>query len=111
MYLRFWESIEPRYTDFGIEVPAITIKELWSRVTWAGIEEVDVMKLDCEGAEYVVINELMELGLMDRIGWIQGEWHCRKQNLPLANTLQQTHTFHIDPNPSHEVGMFVAHRH
>jgi FkbM family methyltransferase len=105
-----WESIEPRYKDFGIEVPAITVEDLWSRVQGTGIEEVDLLKLDCEGAEYVVIPELSALGLMDHIGWIRGEWHCRKQNLLLANILQQTHAFHIDPNPSHEVGMFVAHR-
>jgi hypothetical protein len=105
-----WESIEPRYKDFGIEVPAITVEDLWSRVQGTGIEEVDLLKLDCEGAEYVVIPELSALGLMDRIGWIRGEWHCRKQNLLLANILQQTHAFHIDPNPTHEVGMFVAHR-
>ena len=50
------------------------------------------------------------LGLMDRIGWIRGEWHSRKDNLLLANLLSQTHVFNIDPNYPHSVGMFVAHR-
>jgi hypothetical protein len=47
---------------------------------------------------------------MDRIGWIRGEWHSRKDNLLLANLLGQTHVFNIDPNYPHSVGMFVAHR-
>ena len=47
---------------------------------------------------------------MDRIGWIRGEWHSRKDNLLLANLLSQTHIFNIDPNYPHSVGMFVAHR-
>ena len=47
---------------------------------------------------------------MDRVGWIRGEWHSRKDNHLLAGFLAQTHIFHIDPNPPHSVGMFVAHR-
>jgi hypothetical protein len=105
-----WESIETRHRDFGIEVPAITVEELCSRETEFGIDEIDLKKLDCEGAEYMVVPELSALGLMDRIGWIRGEWHCRKENSLLSAFLQQTHAFHIAPNPTHEVGMFVAHR-
>ena len=44
------------------------------------------------------------------LGEIRGEWHSRKDNLLLANCLVQSHTFNIDPNLPHEVGMFVAHR-
>ena len=69
-----------------------------------------MIKLDCEGAEYLIVSELSALGLMDRIGWIRGEWHSRKDNLLLANLLSQTHVFNIDPNYPHSVGMFVAHR-
>jgi hypothetical protein len=75
-----------------------------------GIDEVDLLKLDCEGAEYLIVSELSALGLLDRIGWIRGEWHSRKDNLLLANCLSQTHAYNIDPNLPHEVGMFVAHR-
>jgi FkbM family methyltransferase len=105
-----WESLEPRYRDFGIEVPSLTVEQFWSQVTDFGIDEVDLIKLDCEGAEYLIIAELSALGLMDRIGWIRGEWHSRKDNLLLANLLSQTHVFNIDPNYPHSVGMFVAHR-
>jgi hypothetical protein len=80
------------------------------RVTDFGLEEVDLIKLDCEGAEYLIVSELSALGLMDRIGWIRGEWHSRKDNLLLANLLGQTHAYNIDLNHPHSVGMFVAHR-
>lgn len=46
---------------------------------------------------------------MDRIGWIRGEWHSRKDNLRLGNLLGQTYVFNINPNLPHLVGMFVAH--
>ncbi len=105
-----WESLDPRYRDFGVEVPSLTVEQFWSRVVDFGIDEVDLMKLDCEGGEYLIISELSALGHMDRVGWIRGEWHSRKDNLLLANFLGQTHAFNIDPNPLHSVGMFVAHR-
>ena len=75
-----------------------------------GIDEVDPLKLDCEGAEYLIVSEFSALGIMDRIGWIRGEWHSRKNNSLLANCLGQTHAYNIDPNLPHEVGMFVGHR-
>jgi FkbM family methyltransferase len=105
-----WESLEPRFREFGIEVPSLTVEQFWTQVTDFGIDEVDLIKLDCEGAEYLIVSELSALGLMDRIGWIRGEWHSRKDNLLLANLLGQTHAFNIDPNHPHSVGMFVAHR-
>jgi len=86
-----WESLEPRYQDFGID-------------------EVDLIKLDCEGAECINLSELSASGQTDRIGWIRREWHSRKDNLLLANLLSQTQVFNIDPNFPHSVGMFVAHR-
>jgi hypothetical protein len=75
-----------------------------------GNDEVELIKLDFEGAEYLIVSELSALALMDRVGWIRGEWHSRKDNLLLANLLSQTHVFKIDPNYPHSMGMFVAHR-
>jgi hypothetical protein len=89
----------------------VAVKQFWTQVTDFGIDEVDLIKLDCEGAEYLIISECSALGLMDRIGWIRGEWHSRKDNLLLANLFGKPHVFSIDPNYPHSVGMFVAHRH
>ena len=53
-----WGSLEPRYRDFGIEVPSLTVEQFWTQVTDFGIDEVDLNKLDCEGAEYLIISAL-----------------------------------------------------
>lgn len=74
------------------------------------IEEVDLLKLDCDGAEYLIVLEFSALGLMDRIGWIRDEWHSRKDNLLLKNCLGPTHPYNVDPNLPHQVEMFVTHR-
>ena len=105
-----WENLQPRHSNFGLQVDALSPKDLWQILADIGINEVDLLKLDCEGAEYLIVSEFSALGIMDRIGWIRGEWHSRKDNLLLANLLSQTHVFNIDPNLPHEVGMFVAHR-
>ena len=73
------------------------------------IDEVELIKLDCEGAKCPIISELSDQVLMDRIGWIRGEWHIRKDNLLLASLLSQTHVFNIEPIYPHVVGMLVAH--
>jgi hypothetical protein len=88
----------------------VAVEPFWTQVTDFGIDVVDLIKLDCEGAEYLIISELSVLGLMNRIGWIRSEWHSRKDNLLLANNFGQTHVFNTDPNYPHSVGMFVAHR-
>ena len=105
-----WESLQPRHSDFGLQVDAITPSDLWQMLADVGIDEVDLLKLDCEGAEYLIVSEFSASGTMDRIGWIRGEWHSRKDNVLLGNCLGQTHAYNIDPNLPHEVGMFVGHR-
>lgn len=105
-----WESLQPRHRDFGIEVPSLTVEQLWEKINEWGISEIDLLKLDCEGAEYLVVPELSALGLMSQVGWIRGEWHSRKDNALLAAFLAQTHAYNIDPNEPHDVGLFIAHR-
>ena len=105
-----WDELQPRHRDFGIEVPAITTEGLWQRIVEFGITEVDLLKLDCEGAEYLILPELSRLGLLQYVGWIRGEWHSRKDNPILASALEITHAFNIDPNQPHDVGLFVGHR-
>jgi predicted Mrr-cat superfamily restriction endonuclease len=46
------------------------------------------------GSMDMIVSELSAQGLMDRIGWIRGEWHSRKDNLLLANLLGHTHVQH-----------------
>lgn len=60
--------------------PAITTEQLWQKLADFGVTEVELLKLDCEGAEYVILHELAGQGRLANVGWIRGEWHCRKQN-------------------------------
>jgi hypothetical protein len=56
-----WESLEPRYRDFGVEVPSVTFEQIWAQAADFGIDEVDLIKLDCEGSEYLIVSELPAL--------------------------------------------------
>ncbi len=105
-----WDELKPRNRHFGIEVPAITTEGFWQQIAEFGITEVDLLKLDCEGAEYLILPELSRLGLLQHIGWIRGEWHSRKDNPILAAALENAHAFNIDANQPHDVGLFVGHR-
>lgn len=40
-------------------------------MTWAGRDWIDVLKLDCEGSEF----SILEHGPMERVGFICGEYH------------------------------------
>ena len=35
----------------------VAVEPFWSQVTDFGIDEVELIKLDCEGAEYLIISE------------------------------------------------------
>jgi FkbM family methyltransferase len=105
-----WHTLEPRAGEFGMQVDAISTEDLWTLLQEEGMQEVDLLKLDCEGAEYAILPELARLGAMKSIGWIRGEWHYRKQNPLLASALVRTHAYNIDLNLPHEVGLFIAHR-
>jgi FkbM family methyltransferase len=56
-----WESLEPRYRDFGVEVPSVTFEQICAQAADFGIDEVDLIKLDCEGSEYLIVSELPAL--------------------------------------------------
>lgn len=105
-----WSDLEPRPDHFGIEVNTITPSQLWKSIQDFKIDVVDLLKLDCEGAEYLFLQELANEGQLANVGWIRGEWHCRAHNITLRRTLQTTHALHVDPNEPHVVGQFVAHR-
>lgn len=108
--VELWNDLDPRYGDFGISVPAITTESLWEKIIEFGVNEIDLMKLDCEGAEYVILESLSENSHLPQVGWIRGEWHSRRHRERLAKALANSHMYHIDPNPPHECGMFIAHR-
>lgn len=105
-----WKELEPRNGNFGSEVNTITPSQLWQTIQDFGIEFVDLLKLDCEGAEYHLLQELSGNGQLANVGWIRGEWHCRLHNKVLEESLGDSHVLHVDPNELYEVGLFLAHR-
>ncbi len=108
--VELWNDLDPRYGDFGVRVPAITTETLWQQLAEFGIDDVHLLKLDCEGGEYTILESLAECGRLPQVGWIRGEWHGRRHKQRLAEALASTHVYNVDPNPPHPCGLFVAHR-
>ena len=108
--VELWDDLDPRYGGFGVRVPAITTEELWQRLVEFCVDDVHLLKLDCEGGEYTILESLAENGRLPQVGWIRGEWHGRRHKARVADALAKTHVYHIDPNPPHQCGLFVAHR-
>ena len=58
---RYWHDLR--------ELPKVTLEDLMERF---GFDQIDVLKLDCEGSEYSILGETPSL---DRIRMILGEYH------------------------------------
>jgi FkbM family methyltransferase len=108
--VELWNDLDPRYGDFGVSVPAMTTDDLWEKLAEFGLAEIELLKLDCEGAEYTILETLSRNGHLAQVGWIRGEWHSCRHRQRLAKALAETHVYHIDPNPPHSCGLFIAHR-
>ncbi len=39
----------------------MTFEQIWAQVADFGIDEVDLIKIDCEGSEYLIVSELPAL--------------------------------------------------
>jgi FkbM family methyltransferase len=87
-------------------VQAMGILELLHR---QGLPEIDLLKLDCEGAEAEILEALAADGYLPRVGWIRGEWHHFATIPRIEAALADTHiyNFHRDEAPW---GAFIAHR-
>jgi FkbM family methyltransferase len=103
------EAVEPFDADVApptVTVDATGIVDLLAKY---GAPVIDLLKLDCEGAEGAILEALDAAGLMKRVGWIRGEWHYF-ENIPrIEAALEKTHTysFHRGHTPW---GAFIAHR-
>lgn len=74
-----------------------------------GVQEIDVLKLDCEGSEAEVLEDLSSAGFLERSKWIRGEWHHVTSIPRITQVLAPTHVASIvqDTCPW---GYFIAHR-
>lgn len=108
--VQIWEKLNPRYSEFGVLVPGITPPMLWGQAEAFGVSEIDLLKLDCEGAEYTIVESFAREGRLPSVGWVRGEWHDASQRNRLGLALARTHVFNIDRNEPHFCGLFIAHR-
>ncbi len=90
-----------------VVVDALDVIELLDR---HGNPEIDLLKLDCEGAEGEILARLAAAGRLHRVGWIRGEWHFPFNPPRIADALAATHVVHLDPGGPHPWGSFIAHR-
>lgn len=89
------------------------------------IEECSILKLDCEGSEYSIIDDLYENDLLKKVRWIRGEYHLSEALTPddlntMLWKISKTHEFTTYPTgviklsfPSGEQnasGIFMAYR-
>ena len=65
----------------GIEVPLLTIRDAVNRLGWS---RINLLKLDCEGAEEQILTS-PDLDLVDEV---VGEYHTRSSFIPIIDKLQ-----------------------
>ncbi len=75
-------------------------------------ETPDLLKLDCEGAEICILEDLSQAGLLPYIRVVWGEYHPGTRE-PVRRLLSATHeiedfTKSASPQPSTDYGMFCA---
>jgi FkbM family methyltransferase len=87
-------------------VNAIDVIDLLAR---HGDPGIDLLKLDCEGAEGEILMRLNVARRMHRIGWIRGEWHHESNLGRIEAALGNTHIYSIERGNT-AWGSFRAHR-
>lgn len=77
------------------------------------VEQVDILKIDCEGAEGEVLEDLREQGWLPRIRWLRGEWHFEESIPRIRAAVERTHVLSLYTPPASARawnGFFLAHR-
>ncbi len=52
----------------------MTTQDPWEKLAEFGVTKVELLKLDCESAEYTILETLSRTGHPAHVGWIRGEW-------------------------------------
>ena len=101
----FGPEANPSRPHQDITVPTVRVSQTLNEAEWP---RVDLLKLDCEGAELAVLEDLSTTGWLDKTRWIRLEWHDRRRLDPLQALLTGTHHVHLDRRPKHN-GPGLAH--
>ncbi|MEE2779235.1 MAG: FkbM family methyltransferase [Myxococcota bacterium] len=91
----------PETSERSIEVE---VRRLSSLMASLGHQRLDILKLDIEGAEYEVIDEILQSGI--EVNQLLLEFHHQFKSIPVARTLKTIRslnehgyqTFHVAPN-------------
>lgn len=89
----------------SVAVDAISVLSAHQIYDWSN---VDLLKVDTEGSEEVIFQDLSELGLLNDVKWIRFEWHGQERAKRIEQIL--THTHHVLLHPSNTWnGLGIAH--
>ena len=81
----------------GQNTATIQIKDITAIIADEGIQNIDLIKLNVEGAEYEILNRLIESGDIKKINHLQIQFHdfvddVEDQRRNIRQKLKQTHT-------------------
>ncbi len=99
--LHFWASTDDANTGGGTLiwdtdgplVDAVPFDEIVDMVTEGGRRRIDLVKIDCEGAEFPI---LLSSKLLDRVDRIVGEYHELRAELPAHVRVDGCEQFTLD---------------
>lgn len=106
--VRFQCSPDLPNTGGNLTVPACGVGEVLRMVH---PRRIDLLKLDCEGAEEEIVAGLEKLDALKDIGLVCGEWHGIAIREAVNRLLTPTHIFNNSPHPDPSVldlGLFYA---
>lgn len=90
-------------SDATYKVDAVTISHCLD-----SFGHIDLLKLDCEGAEDEILQYALDNDLLNNIGWIRGEWHGADTIINMQKSLADSHVLSYTHLEEH-LGTFIAH--
>jgi FkbM family methyltransferase len=83
---------KPSYEADANEMLTVPTKRLSSLLAEHNFPRIDLLKIDCEGSEANVLQDLHNTGWLHRTRWVRFEWHGKEQ---LDRCLALLHSTHI----------------
>lgn len=102
-----WEA-HPAWTN-EVRTPVATVETI-------GVSELvkerrpDILKIDCEGMEVEILEDLRDGNHLIWIDRIVGEWHGDGNRHLVGEILRRTHDVHLVRQPGMPIGLFHARR-
>lgn len=100
-----------RSGDWFTEQRTVRAERVSTRIPQDWPFDIDILKIDCEGSEVRILDELRASGTLQRIRWIRGEWHGKPNKDACRQVFESagTHVYKFDAGDG-RVGPFIAHR-